>query len=58
VIREYRRGWDDDAGVRAERRAAVAGLVPPLDWLWQASELAEHWVETAALELTGQRLQV
>jgi hypothetical protein len=58
VIREYRRGWDDDAGVRAEHRAAVAGLVPPLDWLWRASELAEQWVETETIERVGQRVQV
>jgi hypothetical protein len=39
VIREYRRGWNDDAGVRADGRTAVADQVPPLDWLWRATEL-------------------
>jgi hypothetical protein len=50
VLRQYRRGWNDDAIVRAERRAAVAGLVPTADWLWRASERAEEWVEGEVLE--------
>jgi hypothetical protein len=54
VIREYRRGWSDDAGVRAERRAAVADLVPPLDWLWRTTELDEPWVEATTIERTAQ----
>jgi hypothetical protein len=33
IIREYRRGWNDDADVHNERRSAVAGLVPAPDWL-------------------------
>jgi hypothetical protein len=58
AIREYRRGWSDDAGMRGERRAAVAGQVPPVDWLWRTTELAEPWVETEAIELAGRREQV
>jgi hypothetical protein len=49
VIREYRRGWNDDAGVRADRRTAVAGQVPPLDWLWRATELVPDWIDSAAI---------
>jgi len=50
VVREYRRGWDEDAAMRAARRAAVADDVPPVDWLWKALERSETWIEAAALE--------
>jgi hypothetical protein len=50
VMRDYRRGWSTDAGARADRRTAVAGQVPPLDWLWRATELVPEWVETATIE--------
>jgi hypothetical protein len=58
VLREYRRGWTDDAAVRVARRDAVGGMVPPRDWLWNASELAEQWVELEAIERSGQRAHV
>jgi hypothetical protein len=48
-LREYRRGWVDDAGMRAERRAAVEPELPRLDWLWSAFERSPAWVDGDAL---------
>jgi hypothetical protein len=39
LVREYRRGWQDEAAVRLERRRAVEGRVPPLDWLWLVHDI-------------------
>jgi hypothetical protein len=52
ALREYRRGWNEDAAVRAARRSAVAGLIPTADWLWRASERTERWVDADAVELS------
>ena len=49
VVREYRRGWSDDAATRAARRAAVAGDVPRVDWLWHALERSEVWIKAETL---------
>lgn len=49
VLREYRRGWSDDAATRAERRTAVVGDLPAADWLWQAIEDSTEWVEPETL---------
>jgi hypothetical protein len=54
IVREYRRGWNDDSAVRAERRRAVAGSLPPADWLWRAVEQAEVWIEDEHLAATWQ----
>jgi Helicase C-terminal domain len=50
LLQNYRRGWTDDAAVRAERRASVADQLPVIDWLWRASLEAESWMETELLE--------
>jgi hypothetical protein len=50
ILRDYRRGWSDDAGVRAERRANVASQLPSLDWLWRAVEQSRTWVDNEALD--------
>ena len=49
VVREYRRGWSDDAATRAARRAAVAADAPRVDWLWHAIEHSTAWIEQEAL---------
>jgi hypothetical protein len=49
VMREYRRGWNDDAAVRAERRNVVADRVPPPDWLDRATEVSDRWVNAAMI---------
>ena len=49
VLRDYRRGWSSNAVARAERRRAVAGALPPVDWLWRALERSDHWVEAETL---------
>jgi len=49
LVREYRRGWSDDALTRAARRNAVERSLPALDWLWQAVERSSVWVERATL---------
>ncbi len=56
LLHEYRRGWSEDAGVRAERRRDVEDRLPVLDWLWRASERAEAWVERP--DLDGARRRV
>ncbi|HEY1776478.1 MAG TPA: helicase C-terminal domain-containing protein [Solirubrobacteraceae bacterium] len=55
ILREYRRGWNEDAGVRAERRTAVAGQLPPPDWLWRAAEASEQWVEEETIARAARR---
>lgn len=50
VMREYRRGWNDDAATRVERRTAVAPDLPAVDWLWQAVERSSTWIERETLE--------
>jgi Helicase C-terminal domain len=52
VVREYRRGWTDDASTRAQRRNAVAGDLPAVDWVWQAVERSSAWIEPETLERT------
>jgi hypothetical protein len=49
-LHEYRRGWSEDAGVRAERCRDVEGQLPELDWLWRALERVEAWVERSDLD--------
>lgn len=51
LLREYRRGWSsEDAGARAERRHAVEGELPELDWIWKALDSAESWVGRQEVE--------
>jgi len=50
IVREYRRGWTDDAATRAARRASVAGDVPRIDWLWHAIERSTTWIGRESLE--------
>jgi hypothetical protein len=50
ILREYRRGWSEDAAIRAERRTAVADDLPSADWLWRALERSETWVEDETLD--------
>jgi hypothetical protein len=49
VVREYRRGWTEDAATRAARRAAVSPDLPRADWLWRSLERADVWVEPVTL---------
>jgi hypothetical protein len=49
LLRDYRRGWSDDALTRAARRKAVERQLPPLDWLWRAAERSSVRVQPAAL---------
>ena len=44
LLREYRRGWNEDSEVRRERRLAVDRRLPPRDWLWQATHQTAIWV--------------
>ncbi len=55
LLREYRRGWNEDAVVRASRRATVEARLPPRDWLWKAAERSQHWVRAASLMRHGGR---
>lgn len=50
-LREYRRGWVEDAVVRRDRRAAVEPLLPPPDWLWLALERSSVWVDADTLRV-------
>jgi RAD3-like DEAD/DEAH box helicase len=50
VLKEYRRGWSSDSSSRVDRRDAVQGGLPPVDWLWSAIEHCPCWVEPSALE--------
>lgn len=49
LLNEYRRGWSEDASAREARRTAVEPDLPPRDWLWQALQLADDWVDEAAI---------
>jgi hypothetical protein len=49
LVRDYRRGWTEDAGVRDERRRAVEPHLSDADWLWKAHDNAEHWVQQPEL---------
>jgi hypothetical protein len=49
LLRDYRHGWSEDASVRGELRRAVEARVPEPDWLWQAHEGAEKWIERSHL---------
>ena len=49
LLRDYRRGWSDDAGTRAAHRKAVEASLPAFDWLWHAAERSLVWVKPAAL---------
>jgi hypothetical protein len=50
LLHQYRRGWSEDAGVRAERRRDIEDQLPGLDWLWRALERVEAWVERPDLD--------
>ncbi len=50
ILREYRRGWSDDAATRTARRAAVESDLPVIDWLWRAIEGSPVWVEGSTLD--------
>lgn len=50
LLREYRRGWSDDAEARGERRRAVANDLPALDWLWRAVVQSSVWVSRDAID--------
>jgi hypothetical protein len=58
LVREYRRGWNDDAAVRTQRRAAVADHVPTPDWLYRATELSERWVDTETMARAARQARV
>lgn len=49
-LREYRRGWTLDADARGTRRDAVEAGLPPIDWLFVASQEGEAWVGRETLE--------
>ena len=49
LVSEYRQGWTDDAQVRSQRRLAVQGRLPPIDWLWDACNITPGWVAPADL---------
>lgn len=53
LLREYRRGWSEDAEVRSQRRAAVERSLPAVDWLWRATERSSDWI--TALDLSACR---
>jgi hypothetical protein len=47
LLKEYRRGWEDESATRAARRGAVEDRVPVLDWLWRAASTGAAWVTAA-----------
>lgn len=49
TLREYRRGYRDDAKERAQARARAETGLPPLDWLWSALDRSDVRVEHPAL---------
>lgn len=49
LMRDYRRGWSDDAEARAASREAVASVVPSRGWLYDATAATDDWVETEIL---------
>ncbi len=49
LLREYRRGWNDDSEARRERRSAVVGRLPTRDLLWQATLQADVSVRESDL---------
>lgn len=55
LVREYRRGWDEDAATRMERRTVVEPELPPIDWLWIAVERSQAWIDPQAVARTWQR---
>jgi hypothetical protein len=55
VLREYRRGWGQDAAARTQAREEVAPQLPPVDWLWSAIEQSEVWIGADALQGTWNR---
>lgn len=57
LLREYRRGWGEDAGSRSDRRQAVESQLPAVDWLWQAQVSAVEWVQANELLAARHRLQ-
>lgn len=54
VIREYRRGWSEDSAARVQRRDAVVRQLPALDWLWQAVERSQTWLDPEILDRAWQ----
>ena len=54
ALREYRRGWSENAGARAEARKKAVTALPPIDWLWHASLEAETWIGSDELETAWQ----
>jgi hypothetical protein len=49
LVRDYRRGWSDDAHARAARRTAVEQHLPPMDWLWIALDRSPAWLDSDTL---------
>jgi hypothetical protein len=56
LVREYRRGWSDDAGARAARRRAVEAELPAVDWIYVAAERSNDWIERETLQRARQHL--
>ncbi len=50
LLREYRRGWTENAAVRSQRRVAVQGELPARDWLWRAADRTTDWVTASSVE--------
>jgi hypothetical protein len=50
VLRQYRRGWGDEAAARVESREDVADMLPNEDWLWRAGETGSPWISPDALD--------
>jgi hypothetical protein len=50
LLREYRRGWSSDSATRAMRRLGVEAELPQLDWLWQAVDASDVWVEPDTID--------
>jgi hypothetical protein len=55
LLREYRRGWTQDARARGAVRQAVQPRLPPADWLWQAIAAGDPWVDKESLAKTWSR---
>lgn len=55
ALREYRRGWSEEAAARVDARTKTMTMLPPIDWLWNASLEADVWIEPETLESAWER---